>query len=125
MDAILSRSIITGAFFVLIFASGFWLSHTGRPYSGLLFNVHKLIALGGVVFLGVIIARMNHSTPLSAAQWLAVALAAVCLAALIVSGGLLNIEKMPAILLRLHHILPYAAVLLVASTLYFLLSRAG
>ena len=34
-----------GIVFLLIIISGIWLTKTGRPYSPVLFNVHKLISL--------------------------------------------------------------------------------
>ncbi len=45
----LSKFTLPGILFALTLAFGFWLSHAGKPYNGLLFNVHKLIALGAVV----------------------------------------------------------------------------
>jgi hypothetical protein len=41
---ILSRFVIPGIVFILTLAFGFWLSRSGRPYNGLLFNIHQLIA---------------------------------------------------------------------------------
>jgi len=35
--------------FLMTVAFGFWMSRSGRPYNALLFNIHKLAALGGVV----------------------------------------------------------------------------
>jgi hypothetical protein len=42
-------------FFVFIFLSGFRLSRSGKPYSVILLNVHKLISLAIVVFLVIAI----------------------------------------------------------------------
>jgi hypothetical protein len=44
------KFIPTGIFFLLTVAFGLWLSRTGKPYNGVLFNIHKLIALGVVIF---------------------------------------------------------------------------
>jgi hypothetical protein len=44
--------------FLLTLVFGFWLSHAGKPYNGMLFNVHKLIALACVVFLGIQFSKM-------------------------------------------------------------------
>ena len=32
-----------GIFALFIFLSGFWLSRLGKPYNGMVFNIHKLI----------------------------------------------------------------------------------
>lgn len=40
----------TGLLFLFIFLSGFWLSHSGKPYNTLIFTIHKLIGLAAGVF---------------------------------------------------------------------------
>jgi hypothetical protein len=44
----LSKFTLHGILFALTFAFGFGSSRAGKPYNGLLFNAHKLIALGAV-----------------------------------------------------------------------------
>ena len=43
---------ITGAGLLFLFTigTGIWLSNSGKPYNTLIFNIHKLIALGTVIF---------------------------------------------------------------------------
>lgn len=36
-------------FFICTFASGAWLAYSGRPYSGMIVNAHKIISLLTVV----------------------------------------------------------------------------
>lgn len=52
MDAI-TKFTIPGIVFLLTLASGFWLSRGGKPLNGVIFNIHKLIALGAVVATAV------------------------------------------------------------------------
>jgi hypothetical protein len=49
----LSAFGVPGLAFLLMLAFGLWLSRVGRPYNGLLFNIHKLLALGAVVVTAV------------------------------------------------------------------------
>ncbi len=111
-----------GLLFLLIFGFGFWLSRSGKPYNVAIFTVHKLIVLGTVAFLGVTIYNVHQATPLSAAQIAWVVAAAVCFVATIVTGGLLSIERpMPAFVLRLHQVIPYATLVASGGILYQLL----
>ena len=117
---------IAGAvlFFICIFLSGFWLSHLGKPYRGLLFNLHKLIALAAVVFLVLIVHRINQVTKLSPVEFTVSLTTGLLFLAAIISGGLVSLDRpTPLALLTLHHLLPYLVVLTTAVTLYLLLVR--
>ena len=37
--------LYSGVCFLIIFIFGFWLKSSGKPYNGLLFNTHKLVAV--------------------------------------------------------------------------------
>jgi hypothetical protein len=111
-----------GLFFLLIFSSGYWLHHSGKPYGALLFNVHKLIGFGLFVFLIVRFFQINHTTPLSVGQWMAWIIAALFFLATIIFGGLVSIDKaMPPIVSLLHKLLPYLTVFSTVFGLYLLL----
>ncbi|HZW02821.1 MAG TPA: hypothetical protein VFF68_02745 [Anaerolineaceae bacterium] len=124
MNTIVSRFVGTGAFFLLIFLTGFWLSRSGKPYSTALFSAHKLIALAAVAFLVVMIVRLNRSAPLQPAQIAAIAVTAVCLLATIITGGMANLPA-PAIVRSIHHVTPFLSLLSTAVTLYLLFARSG
>jgi hypothetical protein len=116
------RLLGAGAFFLLIFASGFWLSRAGKPYGVALFTVHKLIALAAVVLLGWTAWQAHQAAPLAPAQLAALAAALVCALVMFVSGGLLSIEKtMPPFVLLLHKVFPYLTLLFSSAALYLLL----
>jgi hypothetical protein len=113
-----------GLFSLFLFLSGFWLSRSGKPYNGIIFNIHKLIALTAVVLFVITLYRTNQVAALRPVESLAVIVTGFLLLGLFVTGGLLSIEKpMPAIILKLHHITPYLAVLSTAVALLFLLGR--
>ena len=77
--------------FILTLVFGFWLSKAGKPYNGILFNFHKLIALGAVVFAVVQISKTGIAgSPLLIAALVA---AGLCAAALFASGALMSIGK--------------------------------
>jgi ribose/xylose/arabinose/galactoside ABC-type transport system permease subunit len=45
----LTKFIIPGIIFLLTLVFGIWLSNSSKPYNGILFNIHKLIALVAVI----------------------------------------------------------------------------
>ncbi len=113
-----------GLFGLFIFLSGFWLSRSGKPYNDIIFTVHKLIALAAVVLFVVTLCRINRVAALSAVELAAGIVTGVFFLGLFVTGGLLSIDKpMPEIVLKLHHTIPYLAVLSTAGTLYLVLTR--
>ena len=124
MNTTLVRAVSAGLFFLFIFLSGFWLSRSGKPYSSLILNVHKLIALAAVVFLVMTVIRMNQAGKMSTAEVIASVITGLLFLIAIISGGLASIDKSwPAAITTVHHILPYVIVLSTAATLYLLLYR--
>ena len=118
------RILYTIAFFLLIFVSGFGLSRSGRPYGVLLLTVHKLLSVGAVVFLTVVMVRVNRSVGLSSREWIVAIVTGLLFLGTIATGGLLSTAKpMPAIVHQLHQIGPFLTLAFTALTLYLLLAR--
>jgi len=118
------RILYIVVFFVLIFLSGFWLSRDGRPYGVLLLTVHKLLSVGAVVFLTVILVRINRMDGISSAELIAAVITGVLFLSTIATGGLLSTAKlMPALVHQLHQITPFLTLASTALTLYLLLTR--
>jgi hypothetical protein len=120
MDTI-AKFAISGIAFLLTLAFGFWLSNSGKPYNGLLFNVHKLIALGAVVA-----AVVQFSKTLKSADDLALVIAllivaSLCVVALFVSGALMSAGKLDyGIMLTVHRIAPAVWVVAMVLVAYLL-----
>lgn len=112
-----------GILFLLTLVFGFWLSHVGKPYNGLLFNLHKLIALACVVFLGI-----QFSKTLHAPDWQLVVLLAtmaLCAIALFASGALMSAGKLDyALMLTIHRVAPGVLVLCCALAFNFLTRKS-
>jgi hypothetical protein len=102
---------------------GFWLSRSGRPYNGLLFNFHKLIALAAVIVTVVQLVRILESTELPALSIALLALAAFCVVGLFVSGALMSAGKLDHALLRTIHRVALAALVIALPSVIFLLGR--
>ena len=43
----------------LIAGTGIWVNRSGKPYPGILFNIHKLIALGAVILTAIRLLRLD------------------------------------------------------------------
>jgi len=121
---IASKFIAPGIVFLLTLVFGFWLNNSGKPYNGILFNIHKLIALGAVVATAMqiynIFKVMGSQSPIV----ILVILAAICVVALFVSGAFLSIGNLNYQLMKtIHNIAPVLMVIAMALTLYFLSGR--
>jgi hypothetical protein len=133
MNAHVSKFVIIGAFFVVIFLFGFWVSRTGRPYNAALFNVHKLIALATGVYLIVTVVRAGKVSPLNGGEIAALVVTALFFVGLMVTGGLMSIDatgglakasqQVRDLLPRVHSVLPYLAVLSTAASLFLMLGK--
>jgi hypothetical protein len=90
--------------FLLVLALGFILHKVGKPYNVALFNAHKLISLGLVVYLSFIIYGFAKQNDLTFNLYLFISLAAVSVIALFVSGALLGMDRMNELMLIIHRI---------------------
>jgi len=101
----LSKFTIPGILFVLTLAFGFWLSQQGKPYNGILFNIHKLTALGAVVIAVIqVVQTLKNLNPLSLIALLLL-LAAICIVALFASGALMSAGQLDyALMLTIHRV---------------------
>ncbi len=124
MSSIQLQAAGAGVFLVIIFLSGYWLSRSGKPYSGVRLNIHKLIALAAVVLFVIMLIGMNRVAALSPAELLTSVITGLLVIGLFLTGALLTIAKpMPAVVLRLHHVMPYLALLATAAAFFLLYSR--
>ena len=116
-----SKVILPGTLFLLTLVFGFWLSRSGKPYNGILFNIHKLIALSAVIATIV-----QYSGMLKAADSLDLLIALLVLAifsvvALFASGALMSMGKLDyALTLTIHRIAPVILVIALGLVTYLL-----
>lgn len=90
----MQKLILPGVLYLLTLVFGFGLSRVGKPYHSLLFNIHKLIALGAVILAAIRfwqIPRPGNSFALIGGL---LVVAALCVIALFASGALMSAEKL-------------------------------
>ncbi|MGD8402875.1 MAG: hypothetical protein PVJ21_04375 [Anaerolineales bacterium] len=125
MDTITSKLIGAGILFLFTLISGVILSHSSRPLNIGLVTLHKLIAVGTAVLVGMTINQLYKSV--DGKFFIEIGLmviSALLLLALIATGAFLTREEMqlPDLVLNIHKVAPLLA--LISSTLaIFLLSR--
>jgi len=119
----LSKFSLPIALFLLTLAFGFWLGNVGRPYNGILFNIHKLIALGTVILAVVQIFKTvgGFDLPLTI---IALVVAGLCIIALFASGAFLSIGNLDYALTLTIHRVALAALIIAAGTAIYLLNAA-
>lgn len=102
MDTLFTfRLPVIGFGLTLVF--GFWVSRLGKPYHGLLFNVHKLIALASIILMGRQVSQAPQSM-LSQTGWIAgLVLASLAVLALFASGAMMSTNKLDYSQMRLVH----------------------
>ena len=118
---VLTKPLAPGIAILLTLVFGFWLGKIGKPYNGMLFNIHKLIALGAVVATAI---QVYRSFPEMASQpWLilSIAVVALCVVALFASGAFLSIGNIEYTVARMiHNVSLILAAAAMGFALYFL-----
>jgi hypothetical protein len=116
-----SKFNIVVLFYVFIILSGLWLSNSGKPLNTIILTIHKLISIAAVVYLGIMMYRINQAAPLSTVEIAASVVTLLFFVAMIATGGMLSAAKtMPAVVLRVHQIVPFLVIFSSATTLYII-----
>lgn len=120
----LSKFTIPGILFVLTVIFGFGLSNAGKPYNGILFNVHKLIALGAVVYACWQFSQVLKPIGFSAILIILLVISALGTIALFATGSLMSAKVLDySLMLTIHRIAPVVLVLALGSVAYLLINQ--
>ena len=121
MDAFFIFFTPTVGFLVAV-AFGFWLGRIGKPYNGILFNIHKLIALGAVVLTSVQLYKTFKVIGPQSQLVISLIGAAVCVLALFASGAFLSIGNVKYETAKFIHNIAFADTVIAMSSSIYLLS---
>ena len=127
MEAIATKLIAAGILFLLTLTSGVILSHADRPLNVGLVTIHKLIAVVGIVLIGMAVNQLYKNVDGKLVIELSViVLSGILFLALIATGALLTREEMqlPELVLKIHQVAPLLA-LLASSVSIYLLARGN
>jgi len=126
MDTIASKLITAGILFLFTLISGMIVSRSGRPLSVGLVTVHKLIAVGTMVLIGMAVNQLNKT--IDGKVFIEVSImviSVIVFLALIATGALLTREEMqlPEVVLKVHQVAPLLALISSTITIYLLVRR--
>jgi hypothetical protein len=120
----LSKFLAPAILFLLTLLFGVWLSLSGKPYNGWLFNIHKLIALAAVVLTVIPLYQLLKGSPIQVPWITWMIVAGVCVLALFFSGAMMSSGKLNyPLMLAMHRIALSMMVILVAGTVYLFTGR--
>ena len=120
MTISLSNPVTIVVCFVLVLISGYWVSRSGKPIDQARMNVHKFIALGTAVFIGVIVFRVKEGQEWSAMETGMVIASGAFAFAAILTGGLTSLARTVPGTAFLHKVTPYLALLITAIMLFII-----
>lgn len=104
-------------------AFGFWLGKIGKPYNGILFNIHKLIALGTVIFMSIQFYKILKVIEPHTLLVISIIAVSICVLTLFTSGALLSIGNVKYETAKLMHNIAFTVAIIAAgSSIYLLLT---
>lgn len=109
--------------FLVTVAFGFWLGKIGKPYNGILFNLHKLIALATVILASVQVYKTFKVIAPQTLLVISITVAAICVLALFASGAFLSIGNVKYETAKLIHNIGLAGAVFAIGTTIYLLSE--
>ncbi len=120
----LARFVLPGIALLLTLVFGFWLQNSGKPYNGILFNIHKLIALAAVVLTAAQLYNILNEIEPQALIIMMIIVAGLGVVGLFATGALMSIRKGANDLARIiHNIALVLVVITMAATIYLLAGR--
>jgi hypothetical protein len=123
MDTI-TKFITPGIIFLLTLVFGIWLSNSGKPYNGILFNIHKLIALGAVIAATMQIYKIFKGVEVQSLVIALVIFTALCVVALFATGAMMIVGKLDYnVMLTIHRVVPFLTAVTMALITYLLTGK--
>ncbi len=114
--------ILPGFLFLIIIGFGLWVSKVGKPYNNLLFNIHKLCALGAVILTGIRIIKLDPFVFFSNIAILLIALAVPGVIGMFITGAIMSIKnEVPNAALLVHKILPMVVFISMTISIYLII----
>ena len=123
METISTKLIAAGILFLLTLISGFILSRSGRPLNVGLTTIHKLIAVGTIILIGMAVYQLYKTTEGKVFIEMSILfISGIFFLALIATGALLTREEMQLseVVLRVHQLAPLLALVTSTLTIYLL-----
>jgi len=101
----MNKIVISFIFIIGIIVTGIILGKLGKPYNGILFNLHKLISVGTVIYLGYILFQHTKIQAMDKMTITLTIISIISLIILMISGSFMSIGKGNYTLIRIFHII--------------------
>jgi hypothetical protein len=127
MNTVSSKLIVSGILFLSTVLSGFAVSHAGRPINGILFTVHKLIAVAAAIVVTMAIRQLHQTKAAGISLEIgAIAISVALFLALVVTGALLSRDvQLPAAVLKIHQVAPPLLFVFSSITIFLFANKSG
>jgi hypothetical protein len=123
VNSLFSYLLFPGVIFLATLSTGIWLSKMGKPLNPLLFNIHKLIALGTVIFTCIEAIRLMKTVDIQMPHIYLLISAILCVITLFVTGALMSAWRPgDRLLLTFHNLFPFLAAAATSGLFYLLVS---
>jgi hypothetical protein len=100
------------------------LGRSGKPYNGVLFNIHKLIALGAVILITMQIYNALKIMEVNTLIVILIVITVICVVALFASGAFMSIGNLNyQVMKTIHNVAPILIIIATALTIYLLTWR--
>lgn len=118
---IIKLLVLPGFLFLIVVAFGYWVSKLGKPYHNLLFNTHKLIALGAVLLTGSRIFELDPFAAFPLSAILLVALSVLGVVGMFATGAIMSIQdEVPSGVRMVHRLIPGVIILSLLGAVYLI-----
>jgi hypothetical protein len=123
METIPTKLIVAGVLAVLTLITGVVLSNAGRPLNSALFNIHKIISVVMIILVIIGVIQLHKVAEAKAMLELGmIILTIVFFVALVATGGMLSFEReWPAVVLKVHQVLPLVSIASASLSTYLLI----
>ena len=128
MSTITSKLLAAGILFLFTLVSGVIVSHSSRPLNIFLVTIHKLIAVGTVVLVGMAVNQIYKTIDGTTFLELTIlTVSAILFIALIATGSFLTREEMqlPEFVLKIHQVAPLLALASSSLMVYLLVKGSS
>lgn len=116
----IQKSLVSVALFLLTGGAGFWLGKLGKPYSVLVFTIHKMVALAFVIFVGLTLFDLFKTTNPKVLLIVASIVLGMAVIALFATGAFMSMGKLPFGSINLVHKVAATLVLICVAVITYL-----
>ena len=98
------KIIISSTLLIFLIVAGIYIHRNGKPYDTFVFAAHKIFTVAMIIILVITVKNYLVSTEGSALTYILAGAAGLALAALMVSGGMMSLDKHQETMLVIHRI---------------------